>query len=800
MPRVPLTFSSPLLLTVSLALVVLLAIIAIRRRPALARTSKLLAILAAILLALAAGGMNWRRPASSEITVMVDLSPSTRTAAYRTRAALDARINQLLAGAPYRIVYFSDRNTAAAPGDATGPLPDLPSERTIFAPPAAPAILLFSDGRFALPRSAPPTFIVADPNLDQPTDAAVLQLQARSAGGGIELAATIRVNAPPGPNVTPRRLTIAPASTQPTILLDPAPDPITLSRPLKAGPTLASATIARGDAWPENDSLTLPIAPPARGQRWFVSSNATAPAGDWQPISPARLPPANDPAYLAPSVIFLDNLPASSLSNDQQRALEQYVRDLGGALVIAGGDHAFSAGLYPGSTLEALSPLASSPPQPTTHWMLLADSSGSMSQVVFGSTTRWQLASSAIVRLLPSLPPEDPVSIGSFAAELNWWSTGRRARDAAGLSLPPAGAGPNGPTNLQPALERIIKESDGSTPTELLVLSDADTTIDRPADLATRLKAKKIRLHLLAIGEGTALEALRTITQTTGGSLLTQFSDPAKWSAEVHQLLSAAFPSRLSADPTPATFLADLSKLPARPVAPWNRTWLKESATLLAETRATTPPAPLAARRTLGGEVVALAFAPSPEEIEAIAHLIARPPRDPRFTIFWDPASQLKVRIDAAERAATTRPNNGTNNAPAYLNNLQLTLSIEPQDPIDNPQSATRNIPIAQTAPGRYEAAIDSPRVPSFAAIRLGGQTLDRIALPGRYAAEFDQVGNDYDAMHALAARTGGQVIDRTMTKALEIPYPRQEVSLTPMLALMADGLVAVGLIRWRWA
>ena len=46
--------------------------------------------------------------------------------------------------------------------------------------------------------------------------------------------------------------------------------------------------------------------------------------------------------------------------------------------MIRGGNHAFGAGRYLGSTLESFSPLASAPPRPTMRWTLLIDGSGSM--------------------------------------------------------------------------------------------------------------------------------------------------------------------------------------------------------------------------------------------------------------------------------------------------------------------------------------------------------------------------------------------------------------------------------------
>jgi hypothetical protein len=414
---------------------------------------------------------------------MVDLSASTRGASFRDRATLERRVRQLLGDVPFRVTYFAQQNTVAPPDGS--PLGDLPGDATRFAPPAAPAVLLFSDGRFELPPTAPPTFVVADANLDQPGDAAVTRLEQR----GRELATTVHNGGDRA-----RTLALGSSATRPAIPVEPGA--VTITRPFEASAATAiGARLNPADRWPENDGLSLPLPVPPRSQRWLVMTSRPAPGAGWLTLSPDALP--DDPAaYLAPAAIVLDNLAASDLSDAQHRLLEQYVRDLGGALVIAGGDRTFAPGFYAGTPLEALSPLASVPPVPAVHWVLLADASGSMSQAATAAArgsgaTRWQLAAAAVARLLPQLPPDDPVSAGSFAAELTWWSTGRTARETAGRPLPPADIVPNGPTNLAAALRRVAREVDGKLPTELLVVSDADVTIDQPDALARDLRDQR---------------------------------------------------------------------------------------------------------------------------------------------------------------------------------------------------------------------------------------------------------------------------------------------------------------------
>jgi hypothetical protein len=765
MPALPFTIANPWPLAPAALLTVLTITVAARRRIALHRLTSALAILSLLLFALATGGLTYHRPATAEVVVMVDLSPSTRGAAFRNPATLDQRIQQLLGDTPHHVLYFADRNVPTPPPGST--LPDLAADHTTFAPPAAVAVVLFTDARFPAPTTAPPTFIVADPNLDRDAgDAAVTRLESR----GRQLAVSLR-NAG-----QPRRVSIEAATTQPAAEVEPGQ--FSLTRQVKPTADSATAALNKGDLWPENDALSLPLAPPMRTQRWFVSETRAAPPGDWLTLKPADLARRDAAAYLAAGVIVLDNLPAADLPQPQ---LEQYVRDLGGALVVAGGDRAFAPGDYSGTALEALSPLASVPPTPTVHWMLLADSSGSMSESA-GASTRWQLAARSITALLPNLPPEDPVSVGSFAADLRWWTTGKTARQAAAIALPPAGVGPGGPTNLQPALERIVTESAGGMAAELLVVSDADTVIDRPADLAARLKQKNIRLHVLAIGDGQGLGALDTMTKSTGGTLTRQL-DPRQWSAGVLQLFKKASPDRLIPTPTTITFASDLAAIPSRPTKPWNRTWLKPAATELARTTHANETLPMSARWTLGsGEVIACAFAPTAAELETIAKLIARPPRDPRYAVTWDAGPRLTVRIDAADRGK-------------YLNGEQFKLELTDEDAPS--KSAAHDVP--QTAPGRYELSLPAPRTRSFASLHLNDRIIDRIALPARYAPEFDDIGNDYDAMRALANRTGGHVVDRSLTEPIEFKFPRRDLDLAPWLTLAAAITLALGLARWRY-
>src|SRR5688500_18363485 len=100
--------SHPILLIAGLSAMVAMAVIAWRRQLPLSRSTRTLAIIGAALLAIAAGGPTWTRPDPAAVVVMVDLSPSTRGAAYRDSNYLDKRLAQLLGTTPRRVIFFSD--------------------------------------------------------------------------------------------------------------------------------------------------------------------------------------------------------------------------------------------------------------------------------------------------------------------------------------------------------------------------------------------------------------------------------------------------------------------------------------------------------------------------------------------------------------------------------------------------------------------------------------------------------------------------------------------------------------------
>jgi hypothetical protein len=350
------------------------------------------------------------------------------------------------------------------------------------------------------------------------------------------------------------------------------------------------------------------------------------------------------------------------------------------------------------------------------------------------------------------------------------------------MSLPPANITPHGPTNLEQSLLDIAKGLEEAGPKQLLLITDANAEIKNPPALEAALRKKNIHLHLLAIENGTALPVLRRIVRNTGGAVVKEL-DPQKWAQGVQQLMREASPKLLGSDPLAVHFEGELSTLPALQAMPWNRTWVKGSAAEVAGGTDGDKPVPAGARWNIGeGRVLALAFDPGPATVEKLAGVMGRPPHDPRYRVTWETAAVLRVSIDAVD-------------GKQYLNGQSPRLELSQEADTSSAVSA-HDIP--QTGPGHYELKMPAPRTPTFAALRIDGHLIERIAVAGRYAPEFDAVGNDHDAMHQLALQTDGQLIHPRQIWPIDFRWPVKLMDMTSLFAGMGALLMAVGLGWWK--
>lgn len=721
-----------------IAVVLAIAALAALARSPLRKRAKVAIGLAIMLMAVASTGPTVQLTRPPRVVVMVDYSASTRSADYRT--GLHQRLLQLLPQTPDQVLYFAEQHAPALPAEPAG---DLPGNRTTFAPPPADAIVLFSDGQFDLPPAAPPTFVVLDDGLRAARDARISGIVQRSDEFDISL------------NNSGEARTI---SVPPMPIVSVPHGPRTISVPVQSASTL-TAQLNPGDRWPENDAATIAPAPAEQSRLWIGDR---APAG-FTRIDPAAVISAG--SMIGVWAIVLDDVPAATMAEATMRSLDAYVRDLGGTLIINGGANSFGAGGWTGTRVDAVSPLASSPPSPQRLWVILVDSSGSMAGETPGGN-RLKSAVAAARAALNRLPPDDLAMIGTFAEQLSWLTPEPAAvREVREQELSPPE--PRGPTNLAAALNAIVS-TPGALPRELLIITDGETAgalTVTPAEMT----AAKVRPGMLLIGPRDRATALIEFIEQCAGTVIEQ-TDPTQWIAAAQQLARVRQDARL----LEGHFSVELNQpigAALGGVETANETWVRSGATALGTLSSTNSPA-AATWQAGAGKVVAFAFAAAPPLLADVADRLGAVGRDPRFQTRLIQGENDIVQVTAIENGAA-------------MNELQLTAR--------NLGGAA--MPMEQVGPGRYEIRFDRQVKARVVEIIANDTVVDRVAVAGRYAAEFDAIGLNLENLRELAARTGGAVIEPTQTTPIQLSRKTIRRSIASWLAATAAALMLVGLI-----
>ena len=161
--------------------------------------------------------------------------------------------------------------------------------------------------------------------------------------------------------------------------------------------------------------------------------------------------PASLGELLTYDAVILDNVPGLGMSLTKMEAIEKYVRDGGGGLIMLGGDRSFGQGGYYRTPVERALPVTMDVPArmtiPSLALMLVIDKSDSMGGYIGDAgrgmrpaqgTTKMELAKMAAFSAISLLNPFDQVGLVAFDTEVQWTipitEAGDRERIATKLS------------------------------------------------------------------------------------------------------------------------------------------------------------------------------------------------------------------------------------------------------------------------------------------------------------------------------------------------------------------------------
>ncbi len=289
----------------------------------------------------------------------------------------------------------------------------------------------------------------------------------------------------------------------------------------------AQATIEpRQDTLLQNNQiqgLTFVEAPPrvlivegAAGKGAAIYHSLVAGGAKTELISAGQLP--DTLAGLADyRAIYLIDVPAYRLAEQQLQNLETFVNTLGGGLVAVGGKNSFGLGLYQGTPLENLLPVnmevEEQQEMPGLDLVLVIDRSGSM------AGDKLNMAKNAAMASLEVLKERDRLAIITFNDQYQVHLPPTVLTDKEKVEESIAGIASGGGTIIYPALEKavnLLAESDRSR--HIILLSDGqEGSTYSYTSLMDKMIRQGISLSTIALGSDADQSFMKRLADNLDG-------------------------------------------------------------------------------------------------------------------------------------------------------------------------------------------------------------------------------------------------------------------------------------------
>jgi Ca-activated chloride channel homolog len=501
-------------------------------------------------------------------------------------------------------------------------------------------------------------------------------------------------------------------------------------------------------------------------------------------------PPRGVPDNLAElqnyDLLMLSNVPATALSLRQMEVARTYVQDLGGGLIMLGGDQSFGLGGYYKSSLEEILPVRSDfekeKEKPSLAMMLVIDKSGSM------GGEKIEMAKEAARAAVELMGPSDKVGVLAFEGENFWVSELHPCSDKGFVLDRIAALEAGGGTVMAPAMEEAHETLRGAVAKlkHVIILTDG---ISAPGDfegIAQGMAADRITCSTVAMGGDADQSLLEEIARLGNGRFYVA-DDPAQVPQIFAKETVTASKSAINEQPFAPTVVRSTQVLSEIRLdeAPFLLGYVVTRAKPTAEViLATESGDPLLAwwRYGLGMTAAFTSDAKSRWAAEWLSW--------PQFGQFWAQVVRHSLRraetkgtvvqVERAGRKAVVSLD-AIEPSGKFLNRATTELTLV------DPKLATRKIEMAQVAPGRYQAEFDTTQAGSYQLMfsqtrdsqLLGRQTR---GLAVGYPDELRLRPANAELLKSIAGASGGRydarpesvfdVPDRTAPRAVPLwPY-----------------------------
>jgi len=222
------------------------------------------------------------------------------------------------------------------------------------------------------------------------------------------------------------------------------------------------------------------------------------------------------------SAIILDNISGQVLPLTVMDNIERYVKDMGGGLIMIGGDKSFGAGRYLKTPVEKALPVFMDVPTavelPGLCLILVIDKSQSMSGDI-KDKKKLEGAKIAAFSTVEMLNPMDRVGILAFDTQFQWVVPIMQAEERRKIVNRLSTLMADGGTDLYIALKETFKVMEGISAAKkhVIVLSDGLTTEGDFNNLVRAMNDSRITISTVALGKDADRNLLKSIAQWGGG-------------------------------------------------------------------------------------------------------------------------------------------------------------------------------------------------------------------------------------------------------------------------------------------